>query len=97
MVFTCVFLCNQETLRLEHEEGRYGDKDVSNVIRSIYSYQLSEENEVIDIETYLRSPKSPSPGIMYALSLSPSSIQPVITFSMGNREQNAFRPSGAAI
>jgi hypothetical protein len=32
----------------------------------------------IEKGTYLRSPKSPSPGMMYAFSLRPWSIHPVI-------------------
>src|ERR1700722_13573267 len=46
---------------------------------------------------YLLSPKSPSPGTIYALSFRPLSIQPVITLSEGYFEQKVLRPSGEDI
>ena len=48
-------------------------------------------------KAYLLSPKSPSPGIIYAFSLRPLSIHPVTTRSDGYLEQNVLSPSGEDI
>lgn len=53
------------------------------LIRVIYTQYLGKVVGLgLEMETgnesYLLSPKSPNPGMMYAFSLSPSSIHPVI-------------------
>jgi hypothetical protein len=51
-----------------------------------YEWRINQREE---IDTHLLSPKSPSPGIIYAFSFNPSSIQPVICHQP-NRVQHLF-------
>ena len=47
-------------------------------VEEVHGSSRAEKTNDVYIDTHLRSPKSPNPGIMYAFSLRPSSIQPVI-------------------